>query len=60
MNIQIYFPSQYHTSFKFDIRDHLNEPSFMMSKETIGPRDHRYLLEDLIIPVVPFNRMMDQ
>ena len=36
-----------------------NEPSFMTSKETVGPRDHHYLHLELLIVVVLFNLMMD-
>ena len=44
-------------NFREGFRD---EPSSMMSKETVGSRDHRYLHQDLVIQVVLFTQMMDQ
>ena len=41
-------------------RDTLSYPSFMMSKKIAGPRDRRYLHQELIIQVVPSSQVMKQ
>ena len=47
-------------SFRVLIESYRSEHSSMMSKETVGLRDHRYLHRECLIAVVLFNQMMDQ
>ena len=37
---------------------YLYELSYMISKIIVGLKDHHYLNEDIVIPVVPFDQMM--